>query len=195
MSCAASCCRRSRSSALSTAPMTSRSTFKGTLTQLGPNHRATDDAALRGRGDLFADAAGRANGRATAQPGRRRAPGGGSDRDPVLVDFASGAGQHFLFRGGRAGGSDRARGHAAGGAGRHPHRARRADRRTNSCCTTQSQLVTAQHDAALAEFNLASAVGRLIAPELNLPVRLYDMEQHYKEVKDKWIGFRGGLSE
>jgi TolC family type I secretion outer membrane protein len=61
--------------------------------------------------------------------------------------------------------------------------------------TTQSQLVTAQHDAALAEFNLASAVGRLIAPELNLPVKLYDMEQHYKEVKDKWIGFRGGLSE
>jgi TolC family type I secretion outer membrane protein len=61
--------------------------------------------------------------------------------------------------------------------------------------TTQSQLVTAQHDAALAEFNLASAIGRLIAPELNLPVRLFDMEQHYREVKDKWIGFRGGLSE
>ena len=61
--------------------------------------------------------------------------------------------------------------------------------------TTQSQLVTAQHDAALAEFNLAAAVGRLIAPELKLPVKLYDMEQHYKEVKDKWIGFRGGLSE
>ncbi len=61
--------------------------------------------------------------------------------------------------------------------------------------TTQSQLVTAQHDAALAEFNLASAIGRLIAPELNLPVRLYDMERHYKQVKDKWIGFRGGLSE
>jgi TolC family type I secretion outer membrane protein len=60
---------------------------------------------------------------------------------------------------------------------------------------TQSQLVTAQHDAALAEFNLASAIGRLIAPELNLPVKLYDMERHYKEVKDKWIGFRGGLSE
>jgi TolC family type I secretion outer membrane protein len=61
--------------------------------------------------------------------------------------------------------------------------------------TTQSQLVTAQHDAALAEFNLAASVGRLIAPELQLPVKLYDMEQHYKEVKDKWIGFRGGLSE
>jgi TolC family type I secretion outer membrane protein len=61
--------------------------------------------------------------------------------------------------------------------------------------TTQSQLITAQHDAALAEFNLAASVGRLIAPELKLPVKLYDMEQHYKEVKDKWIGFRGGLSE
>jgi len=61
--------------------------------------------------------------------------------------------------------------------------------------TTQSQLVTAEHDTALAEFNLAAAVGRLIAAELNLPVTLYDMEQHYKKVKDKWIGFRGGLSE
>src|SRR5712671_4873696 len=61
--------------------------------------------------------------------------------------------------------------------------------------TTQSQLVTAQHDAALAEFNLAASVGRLIAPELKLPVKLYDMERHYKQVKDKWIGFRGGLSE
>ena len=61
--------------------------------------------------------------------------------------------------------------------------------------TTQSQLVTAQHDAALAEFNLAAAVGRLIAPELNLPVKLYDMERHYNEVRNKWIGFRGGLSE
>ena len=61
--------------------------------------------------------------------------------------------------------------------------------------TTQSQLVTAQHDAALAEFNLAAAIGRLIAPELRLPVKLYDMEQHFKQVRDKWIGFRGGLSE
>ncbi len=61
--------------------------------------------------------------------------------------------------------------------------------------TTQSQLVTSQHDAALAEFNLAASVGRLIAPELQLPVKLYDMEKHYKEVKNKWIGFRGGLSE
>jgi outer membrane protein len=61
--------------------------------------------------------------------------------------------------------------------------------------TTQSQLVTAEHDAALAEFNLAAAVGRLVAPELKLPVPLYDMGRHYREVKDNWIGFAGGLKE
>ncbi len=61
--------------------------------------------------------------------------------------------------------------------------------------TTQSQLVTAQHDAALAEFNLAAATGRLIAPELKLPGKLYDMDRHYRTVKDKLIGFGGGLKE
>ena len=61
--------------------------------------------------------------------------------------------------------------------------------------TTQSQLVGAQHDAAVAEYNLAAATGRLIAPELRLPVQLYDMERHYRGVKDKWFGFEGGLKE
>jgi outer membrane protein TolC len=61
--------------------------------------------------------------------------------------------------------------------------------------TTQSQLVTAQHDGALAEFSLTAAVGRLIAPELRLPVQLYDMDKHYKGVKDKLFGFGKGLSE
>ncbi|MGC2415623.1 MAG: TolC family outer membrane protein [Stellaceae bacterium] len=61
--------------------------------------------------------------------------------------------------------------------------------------TTQSSLVQAQHDAAVAEFNLAAATGRLIAPELKLPVQLYDMDRHYKSVKDKWAGFGGGLKE
>jgi outer membrane protein len=61
--------------------------------------------------------------------------------------------------------------------------------------TTQQQLVTAQHDAALQEFTLAGATGRLIAPEMHLPVQLYDMERHYKAVKDKLFGFGGGLKE
>jgi outer membrane protein len=61
--------------------------------------------------------------------------------------------------------------------------------------TTQQQLIVAEHDAALAEFNLSAAIGRLVAPELHLPVQLYDMERHFKEVKSKWIGFGGGLKE
>ncbi len=61
--------------------------------------------------------------------------------------------------------------------------------------TTQSNLVGAQHDAALAEYTLVAAIGRLIAPALKLPVALYDMEHHYKLVKDKWFGFGGGLKE
>ena len=61
--------------------------------------------------------------------------------------------------------------------------------------TTQQQLVTAQHDAALQEFKLAAAVGRLIAPEMKLPVKLYNMDRHYRQVKDKWLGFGGGLKE
>ncbi|HVH81856.1 MAG TPA: TolC family outer membrane protein [Stellaceae bacterium] len=61
--------------------------------------------------------------------------------------------------------------------------------------TTQSQLTQAQHDAGLAEFNVAAAIGRLVAPEMKLPVQLYDMDKHYREVKDKLFGFGGGLKE
>jgi outer membrane protein len=61
--------------------------------------------------------------------------------------------------------------------------------------TVQSNLVGAQHDAALSEYTLVAAVGRLIAPVLKLPVELYDMEHHYKMVKDKWFGFSGGIKE
>lgn len=61
--------------------------------------------------------------------------------------------------------------------------------------TTQQQLITAEHDAALAEYNVAAATGRLIAANLHLPVQLYDMERHFNYVKDKLIGFGGGLKE
>jgi outer membrane protein len=59
---------------------------------------------------------------------------------------------------------------------------------------TQAQLVSAEHDSAIAEFNIAAAIGRLIASELRLPVQLYDMGRQHKAVKDKWIGFVEGLS-
>jgi outer membrane protein len=61
--------------------------------------------------------------------------------------------------------------------------------------TTQQQLIVSEHDSALAEFNLAAATGRLIAADLHLPVQLYDMERHFKKVRDKWAGFGGGLKE
>lgn len=61
--------------------------------------------------------------------------------------------------------------------------------------TTQQSLVVSQHNAAIDEFNLAAATGRLIAPELKLPVKLYDMDKHYRKIKNKWVGFGGGLKE
>jgi len=55
--------------------------------------------------------------------------------------------------------------------------------------TDQVTLVQAQHDLSVAEFNLAQQIGILSAVNLGLPVKLYDVEQHYKSVRDKWIGF------
>ncbi len=55
--------------------------------------------------------------------------------------------------------------------------------------TDRVQLVTAQHDLALAEFNLALQIGQLTAADLRLPVKLYDVDEHYKEVRNKWLGF------
>jgi len=55
--------------------------------------------------------------------------------------------------------------------------------------TDRVNLVQAQHDLAVAEFDLAQQVGRLTAQELKLAVQPYDMERHYKEVRTKWIGF------
>jgi outer membrane protein len=50
-------------------------------------------------------------------------------------------------------------------------------------------LVTSQHDEVVAEFALASALGRLTAKQLNLPVVFYDPQEHFDAVRDKWIGF------
>jgi outer membrane protein len=55
--------------------------------------------------------------------------------------------------------------------------------------TDRVQLVTAQHDLALAEFSLSNQIGRLTAADLKLPVTLYDVDKHYRSVRDKWLGF------
>jgi outer membrane protein len=51
-------------------------------------------------------------------------------------------------------------------------------------------LLVAQHDRVVASYALLSAVGRLSAHELGLPVSVYDPQVHYQQVRDTWIGLR-----
>ncbi len=51
-------------------------------------------------------------------------------------------------------------------------------------------LIVAQHDRVVASYSLLSAVGRLSAQELRLPVAVYDPMVHYQQIRDAWIGLR-----
>jgi outer membrane protein len=51
-------------------------------------------------------------------------------------------------------------------------------------------LIVAQHDRVVASYSLLSAVGRLSAAELHLPVTIYDPSIHYHQVRDAWSGLR-----
>jgi len=53
----------------------------------------------------------------------------------------------------------------------------------------QVALVKAQHDLAVAQFNLAQQIGNLTAVHLELPVKVYDVNAHYRSVRDKLLGF------
>jgi outer membrane protein TolC len=55
--------------------------------------------------------------------------------------------------------------------------------------TDRVSLVQAQHDLAIAEFDLTQQIGRLTAQDMKLPAQYYDVDVHYKAVHDKWIGF------
>ncbi len=48
--------------------------------------------------------------------------------------------------------------------------------------------VGAQRDEVVAVFDLMSAMGRLTAKKINLPVDLYDPQGHYRNVRSKWTG-------
>jgi len=50
-------------------------------------------------------------------------------------------------------------------------------------------LVRALANVITASHSVASAVGRLTARDLNLPVQLYDMEAYYREVRNRWAGW------
>jgi len=53
-------------------------------------------------------------------------------------------------------------------------------------------LVITEHDLGVAEFNLAQQIGRLTAADLKLAVKLYDVDKHYRDVRDKLAGFGSG---
>jgi outer membrane protein len=52
----------------------------------------------------------------------------------------------------------------------------------------RTQLVQQLATVVSQSFVLASAVGRLTAQDLGLPVELYDMRAYYNEVRNRWIG-------
>jgi outer membrane protein len=54
--------------------------------------------------------------------------------------------------------------------------------------SSQETLVQALAQLVSASYGVASAVGRLTASDLHLPVPLYDDTAYYRAVKDKWVG-------
>lgn len=55
--------------------------------------------------------------------------------------------------------------------------------------TARVEEVRVRRDEIVAVFELASAIGTLTAHDLKLPVQLYDLEEYYRAVRNKWIGF------
>lgn len=53
---------------------------------------------------------------------------------------------------------------------------------------SEVSLVRADHDAVIAAYQVRSAVGALTAQSMSLPVALYDPNQNYRKVRNKWIG-------
>ncbi|MEP0520730.1 MAG: TolC family outer membrane protein [Hyphomicrobiales bacterium] len=51
-------------------------------------------------------------------------------------------------------------------------------------------LISARRDQVVAAFALASAIGRLNAQRLGLGGQIYQPEEHYEKVRDKWFGLR-----
>lgn len=52
----------------------------------------------------------------------------------------------------------------------------------------RTSLVNALSSVVTGSYNLASAVGRLTAQDLGLPVEIYDMTAYYTAVRNRWVG-------
>ena len=55
----------------------------------------------------------------------------------------------------------------------------------------QVSLVRARRDELVAGYGVLSAIGRLTAAELGLPVEIYDPVRDYEAVRNKWFGLSG----
>jgi TolC family type I secretion outer membrane protein len=60
---------------------------------------------------------------------------------------------------------------------------------------SQVNLVRAERDETVAQYQLMSAVGRLTAPSLNLGTEYYDPSHHYNKVRDKLWGLGEDLDK
>lgn len=49
-------------------------------------------------------------------------------------------------------------------------------------------LAQSEHDLLFNEYRVLEDLGQLTAADLKLPVKLYDVDQHYRAVRGKWIG-------
>jgi outer membrane protein TolC len=55
----------------------------------------------------------------------------------------------------------------------------------------QVRLVVARRDDFVAGYEVLSAMGRLTAADLGLPVEIYDPVKDYEAVRNKWFGLSG----
>ena len=60
----------------------------------------------------------------------------------------------------------------------------------NDLTAAEISLVQSQNDVVVASYALQTAVGKMTARDLGLQVAEHKPEEHYKAVKDKWIGLR-----
>lgn len=49
-------------------------------------------------------------------------------------------------------------------------------------------LISAQRDQLVASYQILASIGKLTARHLGLPVEIYDVEENYRNVRNKWIG-------
>ena len=139
--------------------------------------------------DLLADPPGRRERRGAAGPDRQRPPAGRADSRPK-------PGRRSRRR---APASSRCRPPSAPRRSRSKAcgRSSRSARAPCSTCSTPSRSCSPTTSAWSSRSTISpspsstwrSRSGSLTAVDLKLPVKLYDVDVHYKSVRDKWIGF------